>query len=247
MGVYKLVALDMDGTLLNREGLISHENKRAIYAATAAGVTVVLSTGRGLPNIMPYAEELRLDAPIVAVNGGEIWKKPRQLWKRELLDSELVVRMRDIALRHDSWYWGYSVNGGFNKLTWPKRPIRQMQWMKFGYYNEDAELLASIRRELEGWGTLEITNSHPFNLEINPKGVNKASGLHKVCGFLGLDMSQAVAMGDSLNDIAMIRAAGLGVAMGNAQDEVKRAADLVAASNEEDGVAKVIWERVLKQ
>jgi hypothetical protein len=99
---------------------------------------------------------------------------------------------------------------------------------------------------VDSWSTLEITNSHPCNLELNPKGISKASGMRKVCELLGITMSEVVAMGDSMNDLSMIRAAGLGVAMGNAQDGVKAAADLVTATNDEHGVAKVIREYVLE-
>lgn len=90
-----------------------------------------------------------------------------------------------------------------------------------------------------------MTNSHPCNIELNPKGVSKASGLKEVCRRLGIDMSEVVAVGDSLNDLAMIREAGLGVAMGNAQEEVKKAADWTTVTNEEDGVAEVIFKKVL--
>jgi len=104
-----------------------------------------------------------------------------------------------------------------------------------------------LRSMAEEMDCFEITNSHPANLEFNPKGVNKAAGLRQVCQLYGLSMDEVVAMGDSLNDIAMIREAGLGVAMGNAQEEVKRAADMIALSNTEDGVAHLIRSFVLQE
>ncbi|TBL71538.1 Cof-type HAD-IIB family hydrolase [Paenibacillus thalictri] len=245
MGHYKLIALDMDGTLLNEDKAISEGNRKAIQAAKAAGVTVVLSTGRNLHNIMAYIDELALSSPVVTVNGGEVWETPEKLQKRTTLDHRLVERMREIALRQDSWFWAYSVEGVFNKNNWIEKPISELEWLKFGYHIENPEALASIRAELESWDVLEITNSHPFNLELNPKGVSKASGLQDVCELLGIEMSQVVAVGDSLNDMSMIRQAGLGVAMGNAQEEVKREAGFITSSNEEDGVARVIWEHLV--
>ncbi|MNI89787.1 Sugar phosphatase YidA [compost metagenome] len=95
-------------------------------------------------------------------------------------------------------------------------------------------------------GELEITNSSPYNLEINPAGINKASGVQMVCELLGLAMSEVVAVGDSLNDLAAIQAAGLGVAMGNAQIAVKENADVVTASNNDDGIALIIRDYILK-
>ncbi|MNR08724.1 Sugar phosphatase YidA [compost metagenome] len=96
-------------------------------------------------------------------------------------------------------------------------------------------------------GGLEITNSSPYNYEINPQGVNKATGIKIVCDLLGLDMSQVIAVGDSLNDLAAIQAAGLGVAMGNAQIAVQENADYVTASNNDDGIAEVIQKFILTE
>ncbi|WP_217558417.1 Cof-type HAD-IIB family hydrolase [Paenibacillus sp. GbtcB18] len=244
MSQYKLVALDMDGTLLNEEKQVSPANREAIYAALEVGVTVIFSTGRGVQSALPYAEELKLQTPIVSVNGSEIWKAPHDLLKRTLLDLDLVRRMYDLAIEHDTWYWAYSVEGMYNRDKWAE-DITKPEWLKFGFYTENKESLEIIRGELARWGELEITNSHPDNLELNPKGISKASGIEEVCKLLGIEMSQVIAMGDSENDIAMIRAAGLGVAMGNAQDGVKRIADLVTVTNDEDGVAKIIQEYVL--
>lgn len=83
------------------------------------------------------------------------------------------------------------------------------------------------------------------NLEINPAGISKASGIAEVCDLLGITLEQVVAVGDSLNDMAVIQAVGLGVAMGNAQDTVKEAADVVVASNNDDGIVEVIRDYVL--
>lgn len=244
MGNYKLIALDMDGTFLTEDKRISAENKAAIQAAAEAGVTVMFATGRGIQNVAGYVEELQLAAPIVTVNGSEVWSAPDVLHSRTLLDVELLKEMRAIALEYDTWYWAYSVDGIYNRDNWPD-DIDSRQWLKFGYYYEDADKLSAIRAKLEAWDVLEITNSHPSNIELNPKGINKASGIRQVCGMLGIDMSQVIAMGDSLNDESMIREAGLGVAMGNAQEEIKKLADVVTGTNEEHGVAQIIKQYVL--
>src|SRR5699024_9567724 len=87
---------------------------------------------------------------------------------------------------------------------------------------------------------LELTNSMPYNVEINPAGVNKAAALEKVCDWMGITMNNVMAAGDSLNDIKMIEQAGTGVAMGNAQEAIKKVADYVTDSNNQDGVANAI-------
>ncbi|MBO9605664.1 MAG: HAD hydrolase family protein [Paenibacillaceae bacterium] len=147
--------------------------------------------------------------------------------------------MRELAVTSDTRYWGYTPEGDFNKDNWPDDPA-SAQWLKFGFSSLDGEKPRIIRATLESWGGLEITNSSPYNLELNPIGISKASGVSEVCRLLGIGMHEVIAVGGSLNDIAMIRAAGLGIAMGNAQDEVKRVADAVTATNDEDGVAEVI-------
>jgi 5-amino-6-(5-phospho-D-ribitylamino)uracil phosphatase len=245
MGAYKLIALDMDGTLLNEEKQISTENREAIHAALEAGKTVIMSTGRGMQSAMPYVNELGLSTPIVAVNGSEVWESPDKLLSRHLLPADTVRSLHALALKHDVWWWAYAVEGIHNRES-ESMDIDALHWLKFGYYTENLEKLKQIRETVDSWGTLEITNSHPCNIELNPLGVSKASGVEAVCQLLGITMAEVIAMGDSENDITMIRAAGLGVAMGNAQDEVKRIANITTVTNEEHAVAKVIYEYLLK-
>lgn len=245
MGRYKLLALDMDGTLLNEESIISEDNRNWMQKALDAGITVILSTGRGVQKVYPYTDEIGLKTPIVAVNGSEVWKEPRVLLQRHLMEVEWIRSLHQMAVQYDTWFWSYSVEGVHNKDNWVQEDLESIQWLKFGYYTENDDSRHRILDALNEWGIFEITNSHPHNLEINPKGISKASGIEEVCKLLGYSMSEVVAMGDSLNDMAMIRAAGLGVAMGNAQEELKRAADLVTVTNQESAVAKVIREHIL--
>ncbi|KQX45285.1 Cof-type HAD-IIB family hydrolase [Paenibacillus sp. Root444D2] len=239
MGSYKLIALDMDGTLLDDDKKISVENREAIQEATKAGKIVIMSTGRGAVSAMPYIQELGLNSPLVVVNGSEVWESPSKLLKRTLLPVDTVRNLHSLAQTHDCWWWAYSVQGVFNRES-ETMDIDSQEWLKFGYFTENMEKLQQIRDIVEGWGTLEITNSHPSNIELNPLGISKASGVETVCQLLGISMSEVIAMGDSENDIAMIREVGLGVAMGNAQDEVKRIADITTVTNNEHAIAKVI-------
>ncbi|MFL6556332.1 MAG: HAD-IIB family hydrolase, partial [Bacillus sp. (in: firmicutes)] len=123
--------------------------------------------------------------------------------------------------------------------------IHTLEWMKFGFNIKDDETRAIIFNELQAKGEFELSNSTLKNIEVNSAGINKAKGLGSVCSRLGIEMKNVMAVGDSLNDLAMIKAAGVGVAMGNAQELVKESADWVTATNEEDGVAKAIQEWVL--
>lgn len=243
---YRLLALDLDGTTLNDRSEISDTTAEWIGKAAEAGVTVCVSTGRGKQGAMPYVEQLGLTSPMIFVNGGEIWRSPDELHRRIALDAEIVARLHRLAAGYpDVWFWAYSTEGIYNKEKWLD-DCAALEWLKFGYYTEDAKQLAEILSEIRTWDGLELSNSSPFNIEINPQGVSKATAIAEVCRMLGYSMSEAVAVGDSLNDLEAIKAVGLGVAMGNAQEEVKAAADAVTGTNLEDGVAQVIQNYVLK-
>jgi HAD superfamily hydrolase (TIGR01484 family) len=237
---YKLLALDMDGTLLDERKEISQQNKEWIAKCREQGVYVVLSTGRGIQLIRSYAEQLGLDTPIIAVNGGEVWSRSDILHMRYSLPIEQIEQLRRIAVELDVWYWAYHTEGKQTKDTWDELANGEMEWIKFGYRTEDSVKMAALFERISLVGDFELTNSHPTNIEVNPAGITKATGLREVCHMLDVGFHEVVAVGDSMNDMAMIVEVGLGVAMGNAQEEVKLCADAVTDSNEEDGVAKVI-------
>jgi HAD superfamily hydrolase (TIGR01484 family) len=244
MSRYRLIALDMDGTLLNKTQTISLENQYWIKKAGEAGIAVCMATGRGHMAIIPFVEQMGLNTPFAAVNGSEVWNNKEQLYQRVLMDTNLLKEMYKLAVSHDVWYWAYGVKQVYNRDNCRSLP-QDEQWLKFGYQTDNDSIRISITNEINSWGKLEITNSAPDNLEMNPLGINKSYGIKKMCEIIGCRMDEVVAMGDSMNDIAMIVDAGLGVAMGNAQEIVKQAADVVAPTNEEDGVGYIIRKYVL--
>ncbi|MDQ0897785.1 MULTISPECIES: Cof-type HAD-IIB family hydrolase [unclassified Paenibacillus] len=239
MSEYKLLALDMDGTLLTDDKQVTEETKKWIWKAVDHGVTVMFATGRGMQTVSSFWQELELDSPMVLLNGAEIWEGPNQLMARTHLPRETVRRLHELALREDAHYWGYSVESLSGQGNWSEE-LFEMDWMKFGMKHDDLGVVARIREELLSWGELEITSSAPVNVEISVKGITKESGVREVCRLLGIEMAQVLAVGDSENDISMLRSAGLGVAMGNAEEQVKAIADAVTMSNNEDGVAKAV-------
>ncbi|HEY4432210.1 MAG TPA: Cof-type HAD-IIB family hydrolase [Paenibacillus sp.] len=243
---YRLLALDMDGTLLNDEQIITPITVKWLQKAVDAGVHVCLSTGRAFTSAFPYAEQLGLETPMITVNGSEVWRAPHEIYRRSLMDPMLVKQMYELAKEDDIWFWAYSTEKVHKQDNWDGDVVGR-EWLKFGYHTEDDELRHKLLLRLQDMGGLEITNSSPHNLEINPLGVNKAAGIMEVCKLLGLDMSQVIAVGDSLNDLAAIQQSGLGVAMGNAQETVKEEADAVVASNNNDGIAEVIQKYIFNE
>lgn len=239
----KLIALDMDGTLLNEQHEVTEENRQAIREAENRGVRVVLSTGRSLKTARDYVLSLELSSYLVTVNGGEIWGPNGELVERSIVDTEYIQWMYDLTRKHNTGFWATSSQDVWsNKMP---EDLFSQEWLKFGFYIEEDEIRESVLKELNDKGSFEISNSSLKNIEVNALGINKAKGLEKVCGILGISMENVMAVGDSLNDIAMITEAGLGVAMGNAQETVKKAADDITGTNQESGVAQAIKKWVL--
>ncbi|MEQ7803952.1 phosphoglycolate phosphatase [Priestia megaterium] len=241
---FKLIALDMDGTLLNDQQEISEENRAAIAKAQQQGVHVVLSTGRSLLTCREYAQSLQLSSYLITVNGSEIWDESGQLVERKLIDASHIEKMWNLTQEHKLNFWAVTTD----KVWRDEFPedIASQEWLKFGYDIPDDALREEVLKQIAGISDFEISNSSLTNLEINALGINKAKGIMTVCERLGISMDEVIAMGDSLNDMAMIEAAGCGIAMGNAQEAVKEAADWVTDTNVNNGVAKAISHWVLK-
>lgn len=241
----KLVALDMDGTLLNDQGEVSEGNRSAIKDAIDQGVHVILSTGRSIITSHEYVKALELTSYHITVNGSEIWDEKGDLVHRREVPIDHIQWMYDLAQQHQTKFWATATDRVWRREM--PEDIENHSWLKFGFEIPEDKIRSVILEHLESRAHLfEISNSSPVNIEVNAKGVNKANGIEKVCGRLGLPMSQVMAVGDSMNDLAMIEAASIGVAMGNAQDFVKNKADWVTLTNNEDGVAHAIRTWVLR-
>ncbi|MGM9924448.1 MAG: Cof-type HAD-IIB family hydrolase [Bacillus sp. (in: firmicutes)] len=241
----KLIALDLDGTLLNEKREISEINYKAIKRAEGLGVHIVLTTGRTRPRSEEYLMALKLTSYMITVNGSEIWDEEGNLLERTLLPNKYMKELVEIAQHHSLSYKAISTN----KMWLSETPenLEEHEWMTMLMDVRDNRLRKSITDSLQSNQEIEISNSSPTNIEVNAMGVTKARAIGEICGKLNISMDDVMAIGDSLNDLAMIQAAGIGVAMGNAQDEVKEAADWVAGTNIEDGVAQAIDKWILSR
>lgn len=239
----KLIALDMDGTLLTSDEKVTERTRKAITQAIEKDVYVVISTGRWLGSCYPYAESLGLTSYLVTSNGGEIWTMEKELIERHTINPALMEKMWNLGKDYDMGCWMIATD-----TVWRgERPndFSEHEWLKIGFDSHNPRNLEKFMQELSHFGGLELTNSQPHNLEINPEGVHKGSALSKVCKKIGITMEEVMSVGDSLNDMKMIQQAGLGVAMGNAQEAIKKAADFETDTNDRDGVAKAIEHFVL--
>ena len=272
MSKYELIALDMDGTLLNSHLEISAGNRSAIRRAGAAGKHVALCTGRCMSEVrdlLPLIPEVRY---IICENGGCVYdlKYEQALSIDALPNAEVSYVLRlmqrervSIQCFHDNQSYFYSAddrwleefdmadyrdafahNAVFDaKLfdTFDQRPFR-VEKLDL-YFTNDADRMR-IANLLSERPVLTIPSMR-YLLEIVPVMADKGRGLEKLCAHLGLSIAQTIGVGDSANDVGMLRTAGLGVAMGNASDAIKRMAGYIAADCDHDGVAQVIDEILL--
>jgi HAD superfamily hydrolase (TIGR01484 family) len=242
---WKLIALDMDGTSLREGRYLSDENRAWLLKAREAGIAFTFATGRHRRGIVAeLMQDLNIQVPVVTMNGGEVWAADGELLARHPLSQDDVAWLRHLAAKYQAHFWAGSTEGPIQEHEFPDH-VETCTWLKFGFYSWDQMVVRALWEELQRADRFELTNSHPLNIEVNPRGVTKAAGLQVVADYLGIQPEQVVAMGDSLNDIPMLRWAGLGIAMGNAQPPVKSAADWVTRSCDEDGVAYAI-EKLLE-
>jgi len=244
MSNIKLIALDMDGTLLNDDGIVTEYTKGVIEQALAQDIHVVLSTGRALPLCYPFAEELKLSSYIIASNGAEIWTVQKELLERHTIDASIIEYLWKVGVQKDHRMWLVAADEVFTGQKAPNN-FHDYEWLKMGYGSlteaDKKDLLSEFEKKID---QIEVTNSSLTNLEVNKKGVHKAAAIRSICKRMNITMDEVLAAGDSVNDLKMIEQVGVGVAMANAQDIIKQAADYITVSNNEDGVAKAI-ERFL--
>jgi len=236
---YRLLALDLDDTLLTKDKRVSEENRKWIKHAEDAGVIVMFATGRGRQTVKHLLEELKLTGPMVLVNGAEVWANGERLLGRYFIGKEEIRQLHDLATRHNAKFWGYSADSLTQMRDWTEEMFDK-EWLKFGIRQDDLPIIEQLREQAKKLPNVEITRSATVNMEVSLKGISKESGVRKVCEHFNIEMDEVMAMGDNLNDYQLIKSAGLGVAMGNADPKLKEVADVITDHHEKDGVAKAI-------
>lgn len=266
---YKLICIDMDGTLLNDNHEVSEENKRALKDAIDKGIKIAITTGRSFIAASQYAELLGIKASIIASNGTYIREKDEEkvIYKHPF-NREQFNKVCDIIEKYDIKKYFNT----YNTMITMKEPPKDHGYVisnkiapdnlqiKFGIHKdfrevydiykgeilkaiaitEDTELLGKIKRELQAAGGLEVVSSGWQNVEVMAEGTSKGKGVKAFAEILGVDKEEIMCIGDNENDISMLTYAGLGIAMGNATEEVKGVADHVTDTNNNSGVAKAI-------
>jgi len=264
----KMIAIDLDGTLLKDDKSISERNKEALKFAKESGVQVVICTGRPLKAMDNILSELNLDEEgdySITFNGGLVQKnKTGEIIAKKVFSLAEVKHLIEIVHQHnlpiDVLSEGVVLQLPSLEKSWYERANPRLEFKKILFtdleniaiFNKavtayepriiDA-LLSSLRNKLAA--DFEIVKSRDMLLEFLPKGVSKAYGIKKLAKVLNIGMENVMALGDEENDLPMIKEVGLGIAMQNAVPKVLEAAASLTASNEADGVAKAIEKYVL--
>ncbi len=263
---FRLLVVDIDGTLLNRYGAIAAADRQALARAAAAGIAVSLSTGRVVDACRTIFAELSLDGyhtffdgALVADphSGDEVYVQPvPSEIIREITDfikgREMILELNSSThcfAARESWavdvrrkFFGLEpIIGSFDGLWQTERIIKATAIVRTA---EERAGFEAFRDHFGGrlsysWTKNDIARDADF-INIIARGVSKGRALRELAGFLGVSLDQVAAIGDGGNDRSMLEVAGLGIAMGNSSDELKATADLVVADVESNGVADAV-------
>lgn len=268
----KLIALDLDGTLLREDKSISRANLAALEKAARQGIHIVPATGRVFPVMPQTLQQMDFIRYFICINGAVLFDRQtgQELYSAQIpLERTLALLAYIRSLPLDVIYDCYADNRGwttrdnfaladvyiphmpmralFNSSRQPVpdleaflrsrgKPVQKVQV----YFREPGNRGAIIDQLQQRFPDIQVSSSLSNNLELNWRDAGKHTALTVLCRHLGIALSQVLALGDGSNDIGMLEAAGVGVAMANATQRVRRAADSVTADNESDGVAHAI-------
>ena len=265
--MYKLLALDMDGTILTSQKTVSPATVKAINNLIKRGTAVTLCTGRGVAELKDYTDDFSAIPYGILNSGGCVYDfTKRQSIHRILLDDSSLIECIRAAQKVKAMPYLLTEDASVAQAE----DMRDVSRFQMGMYQSLYDRVATIvpdmetyvrehpgkslklcifhrdsgtrehsRREIEHLG-MELADAETTSLEISPRGVTKALGLQILCRYLGIPIEESVAVGDADNDIDVLKAAGLSVAMGNANKTVKDLCDVIVADNDRDGVVEVI-------
>lgn len=270
--MYKLIALDMDGTLFTSDKKISERTKKALAQAHQQGVKIVLASGRPLDGLRKPLAELNLisdDEYVLCYNGAlSVTAETGKILSQCTLTGADCKKLFKLAEELGVHCHAFSTKQGLitneiNQYTKYEADMNEMQYHIINPYTDidddeviikvmfidPPEILKDVIEKVPSWVYEDYNafSSAPFFFEITNKAVDKGTGLKQLAERLKIKQEEVIACGDENNDYSMIKYAGLGVAMGNAIDKVKNAANYITDTNDNDGVAKVIEKFILNK
>ena len=284
MNDIRIIALDLDGTLLDSEKRLSEVNRAALERAAEKGVLIVPTTGRFFGMMPPAVRDLPFVRYAITINGAQVYDRETDTAiVRDEIPLDMALGVMEVLDRFDVIYdcyrqnWGwmtaalqekaadYATNEHYLKMVREfRKPVSELKAHLKATANDgdvqkimlfarntqvsdlSSQVLDAIRLELAArFPEIKVTSSTWNNIELNIRTAHKGNALKRFAEHLGLGLANCMAFGDGMNDFTMVEAAGLGVAMANAEPEVKRVAKWIAPSNDDDGVAAGLEEWVL--
>lgn len=267
---YKLVAIDMDGTLLNSDNKISERTKMAIENARNKGTHIVIATGRILKSALHYSESLGLKNPLIACNGAIIVDEFQNIIYEKYIEKKNVVDIINLAKSEGIYFHFYDQSSFYSDIrveevlkfynegsttmnislnvfkdTKEIMDMKDLNVYKFIFIDDDRNKLNKLREMISKLENINTSSSWINNIEAMGYNVSKGEALKELCKILKVKPEEVIAIGDSENDISMLEFSGLGVAMGNSDKDIKEKSKYITDSNDEDGVAKVIEKFIL--
>ena len=264
--MYKMIAIDLDGTLLTDELMITPNTVKAIQKAVEIGTIVTIATGRMFPSAKQFAQQLDINVPLITYQGAIIKDvNEKEVMYERLIPSDIAQKLVDISrekkihlqVYQDDILYGESENGKLisyaEEVMVPYTIEPDLgKLAKHGFtkalFIAEPDCLESLQGEMR---TLfgeraHIAKSKKTYLEVTHPEANKGSALLYLAEKLGIDRSEIIGIGDNHNDFELITTAGLGIAMGNAVKELKDSADYISRTNNEEGVLHAIEKFVLE-
>ena len=261
---YKLIAMDLDGTLNNDQKVITEKTKAALMAAQKAGIRLALASARPSPGLFKERDILKLQEHqgiLMSYNGGRIVDAQTEnvLFETsmDIAETKQVLRQLEklpvTPILDDGVQFyvtdknGYKVDYECKNNNMVCQEVGNLaDFLTFApikiLMSVQPEELLQVQKQIAGFlpESLTVVQTAAFYLEVIPRVINKGQGIRDICKVLGIEPAEVISFGDAANDIPMLEAAGMGVAMGNAQEAVKAAADMVTLSNNDDGIAAAL-------
>ncbi len=254
----KIVFTDLDSTLTKENGTIDIENKAIFEKLASVGIFVVLNTGRPLTYTIPICKQFNTSGYVITSNGAEIYNiVNKKVIYNNTINKDNLAKLDEFVKKYDLFFVANSIqkrytnknddNTGFVVVSSLLDIDDEISQVVLESYN--LENMKYLNRDIKENTTLKIANKtkHIFEgkllyYDVVNKEVSKGDALVRLCEYLNIDKSKAMAIGDSSNDIDMLKEAGFKVAVANASDEVKKLADVVTLSSKENGVKLVLDE-----
>ena len=256
----KLLLFDLDGTLLDNEKNIPKRTLAALHACREKGILIGVSTSRGEQNSLTFLDKLQPD--ILISSGGALVKKgPEYIYKaemslqetRQMIETARRICGDDCEITVDtltSHYWNYKIDPKTLDKTWGDSIytdfiVFDQPALKVCVEIFDQQKAEALKATMSDYDCIRFSDG--FWYKFTKKGITKEKAIHVVCDACNISLADITAFGDDFADIGMLKLCGLGIAMGNAIDEVKEIADFVIGRNDEDGIAEYVEKEVLKR